>query len=128
MFHPEEVNPIEIKSNDSKNEKKSKKRKVKNDDLTFWTRNCKNEIQLLCKTKYYETINEILFIYSSLKERAFSICNDIYEIYLGEIYMQSEKSDENESEKMPNILARIAEFKIRCWHEADLVMQDHKFI
>lgn len=31
-------------------------------------------------------------------------------------------------EQMPNILAKIAEFKISCWFDADMIMKEHKFI
>lgn len=126
-FHIEEAKPIEI-SNANIVKVNLSKIKVKKDDLTFWTRNCTNDIEILCKTKYYETVNELLFIYKQIGPRAYSICNDNYEKYLGEIYLHSQKITQNSEEQMPNILAKIAEFKIQCWYEADITMKEHKFI
>ena len=125
QFHCEETAPIVIKNNSTKFTKR--KEKVKIDDLSFWTRNCVNDIQLLCKSKYYETVKEIIFIYKDIGERAYSICNDNYDLYISEIYLQSEMLFQNENE-MPNILSKIGEFKIKCWLDADKLMNDHKFI
>ena len=36
----------------------------------------KNHIELLCKTRYYETVNELIFIYEDIGDRVYSICND----------------------------------------------------
>lgn len=126
-FQLEECAPIEIKkTNTSKTKIKAK---VKNDDLTFWLRNCKNHIQVLLKTRYYETVNEITFIYDNIGDRVFSICNDNFELFLSEIYTNSVKMIESKQDiEFPNILGRIAEFKINCWLNADNVMNDHKFI
>ena len=47
---------------------------------------------------------------------------------MSEIYFQSEKiSNCDKDNQMPNILCKIAEFKIQCWLEADKIMKDHKF-
>lgn len=123
----DKVKPIEIKKADRSGPKKNGK--VNNNDLQFWTRNCKNDIQKLCKKKYYETINEIIFIYKDIGNRVYSICNDNYDIFMSEIYLESEKNLESSKEmKMPNILSQIANFKIKCWHDADVLMKDNKFI
>lgn len=126
-FHIEEAKPIDI-SNANIVKNNLSKIKVKKDELTFWTRNCTNDIEILCKTKYYETVNELLFIYKQIGARAYSICNDNYEKYLGEIYLHSHQITQNSEEQMPNILAKIAEFKIQCWYDADMTMREHKFI
>ena len=126
-LHIEESSPIEIKK--KKTSKPILKVKVKNDDLTFWLRNCSNNIQMTLKTRYYETVNEIFFIYEKIGDRAFSICNDNFEKYLSEIYSTSAEIIESKQDiQFPNILARIAEFKINCWLNADQIMNDHKFI
>lgn len=87
------------------------KEKVSTDDLTFWTRNCSNAIEILCKTKYYVTVNELFFIFKKISAREYSICNNNYEKYLGEIYLHSHQFMQKTDEQMPNILAKIAEFK-----------------
>lgn len=128
-FHIEETKPIDIPNTRFLNGISSIiKEKVSTDDLTFWTRNCSNAIEILCKTKYYETVNELFFIYKKIGARAYSICNDNYEKYLGEIYLHSHQFMQKTDEQMPNILAKIAEFKVKCWFDADITMKDHKFI
>ena len=123
----DEVQPIVISKADKSRPKKIEK--VNNSDLQFWTRNCKNDIQKLCKTKYYETVNEILFIYKDIGQRVYSLCNDNYDIFMSEIYLQSENIIESENKtQMPNILNQIANFKIKCWYDADVLMKDNKFI
>ena len=72
-------------------------------------------------------MKEIIFIYKEIGERAYSICNDNFDSYISEIYLKSDMLV-NDEKKMPNILAQIAEFKIKCWFDADLLMKDHKFI
>lgn len=89
IFHIEETEPIEIKK--SGKTKYTPKAKVNNNDLCFWTRNCKNHIELLCKTRYYETVNELMFIYEDIGDRAYSICNDNSDRYISEICFNSEK-------------------------------------
>ena len=127
-FHDEQASQIEIKVN-QKNRNKKHFNKVICDDLHFWIRNCTNEIQRILKTKYYQTVNEILFMYKDIKERAYSICNDNYEKYLTEIYFQSEEIiAKGEESEMPNILNKMATFKMSCWLDADRCMNDHKFI
>lgn len=44
----------------------------------------------MCKSKKFETVKEIIFIYKDIGERAYSICNDNYDLYISEIYLQSE--------------------------------------
>lgn len=60
----------------------TKKTKVKKEDNDFWTRNCKNNIQILCKSKYIETVNEIIFMYNDIGPYVYSICNDNYDKYI----------------------------------------------
>ena len=89
IFHIEETEPIEIKK--SGKTKYTPKAKVNNNDLCFWTRNCKNHIELLCKTRYYETVNELMFIYEDIGDRAYSICNDNSDIDISEKFVSIAK-------------------------------------
>ena len=42
-------------------------------------------------------------MYKDIKDRAYSICNDNYEIYLSEIYNQSKSNEKGEECQMQNI-------------------------
>lgn len=69
------------------------------------------------RIKYYETKNEIVQIYPQLKDLAENICFDIFLDYFN-----AEKKSDSE-----NIFYKTAQFKIECWHLADIMAKDNKF-
>lgn len=99
----EESSLIEIKK--KKASKPKLKVKVNNDNLAYWLRNCTNSIQVILKTRYYETVNEIFFIYEKIGDRTILICNDNFEKYLSDIYSTS-------AEMIENKISWISNFRI----------------
>lgn len=85
----DKVKPIEIKRADRSRPKKMGKLTIM--ICSFGLETAKTISKNYVK-KYYETINEILFFYKDIGNRVYSICNDNYDIFMSEIYLESEKN------------------------------------
>lgn len=103
------------------NKKYNKKDKfvIKYEDIKVSSENVDQDVKNLIKKKYNETRYEVYTLYPKLQTKEEeSIC---FNIFMDNVF---DHPFVNKINELPRILAK---FKIKCWQEADKLMNSNKF-